>query len=389
MEQSRKPIIDFLIVDDQITMLRAIRTMLKHLYQDKRVEIVDNGKNALEILRNFDVRFVITDWNMPLLNGIELLKIIRKNPRWHEIPVLMISDELSREKFLYALEESVDGYQLKPFTEEKLITSINSILRARQKQTPIQLEISTIRRLILFEKYDEAVEQARQLSQNEQSLETLLLLSESCFQKGDFDNSRITLEKIIAIKPLGRALHLLGKICTAEKKYNDALTYLQQAIEINPLNLDQKIDAGRTFLSLGMMGEAEEMFKSIIQANPTYLAYVEIGKAYLEHDELEAAAGFLDKVPELIPETVEVYISFAIELLKAGDFERSIQQFRRCQKLSADNTLLLFHLGKAFSANENNKNAKIVLCRVLDLDQNHEEAFNLLLEIVTGNNQKK
>ena len=111
--------VDFLIVDDQETMLQAVRNMLKRGFSESEIVISQSGKEALDLFQDNTIKFLISDWNMPNLNGVELLKLLRNNPDNFNVPILLISDEVSRAKFLFAMEERVDGFQLKPFTEGK------------------------------------------------------------------------------------------------------------------------------------------------------------------------------------------------------------------------------------------------------------------------------
>lgn len=100
---------DFLIVDDQDVVIQLMRSILRNNGY-RKVYTAKDGKSALGILDKNKVDFVITDWQMPNMTGIELLTKIRNHPKYHHLPVLMVTEEMSEEKVIYAVEEGVDGY---------------------------------------------------------------------------------------------------------------------------------------------------------------------------------------------------------------------------------------------------------------------------------------
>lgn len=378
MVEKIRQVIDFLVVDDQVTMLRAIRNMLKNSYPSKKCETVLNGQAALEVLKHNAVKFMITDWNMPKLDGIELVKIIRKNAKIYDLPILMVSDELSKEKFLYAIEERVDGYQLKPFSEAKLISAVDSIIGAREKQTPLQRIINRLRYLILVKKFDDAIAFAKETLAQESSIDVSLLLGDCHVMKKEYDQAKTILKEIVASKPVGKAFHVLGRISVSEEKYEEALFYFNKAIEVNPLNLDQKIDAARIYFTIGKTDEAENIFGTLLQDSPTYMTLVEIGKVYLERGDIDMASTYLDKAFDGVADFVGTYIEFGVKLLEVKDFEKAIQIFKKCLKSFPDNINLLFLLGKTYVESNNFLLAKPLIQRVLQEQPGHKDAKKLL-----------
>ena len=112
-----------LIVDDFSTMRRIIKNLLNDLGYTNTAEAED-GNSALTALSQGSFEFVVTDWNMPGMTGIELLKAIRADERFKTLPVLMVTAEAKREQIIEAAQNGVNGYIIKPFTavtlEEKL-----------------------------------------------------------------------------------------------------------------------------------------------------------------------------------------------------------------------------------------------------------------------------
>ena len=120
----------FLVVDDFSTMRRIIKNLLHDLGYANVAE-ADDGKTALPILKAGGVDFLITDWNMPGMPGLELLKQVRADPRLAKMPVLMLTAEAKREQIVEAAQAGVNGYVIKPFTAATLKEKIDKILGTR------------------------------------------------------------------------------------------------------------------------------------------------------------------------------------------------------------------------------------------------------------------
>ena len=122
----------FLVVDDFSTMRRIIKNLLNDLgYQN--VAEADDGTTALPILQAGEIDFLITDWNMPGMAGLDLLKAVRSDPKLAKMPVLMLTAESKREQIIEAAQAGVSGYVIKPFTAETLKEKLDKILNAPAK----------------------------------------------------------------------------------------------------------------------------------------------------------------------------------------------------------------------------------------------------------------
>ncbi len=115
-----------LIVDDFSTMRRIIRNLLRDLGFTNTQE-ADDGNTALPMLKNGDFDFVVTDWNMPGMQGIDLLRAIRADDQLKHLPVLMVTAEAKREQIVAAAQAGVNGYIVKPFTAATLKEKLEKI----------------------------------------------------------------------------------------------------------------------------------------------------------------------------------------------------------------------------------------------------------------------
>ncbi len=115
-----------LVVDDFSTMRRIIKNLLKDL-GFSNIQEADDGSTALPMLQQGDFDFVVTDWNMPGMQGIDLLRAIRKDDRLKHLPVLMVTAEAKKEQIVAAAQAGVNGYVVKPFTAATLKEKLEKI----------------------------------------------------------------------------------------------------------------------------------------------------------------------------------------------------------------------------------------------------------------------
>ena len=118
--------IKILVVDDFPTMRRIIKNLLKDLGYEN-VDEAEDGLIGLEKLRNGNFEFVVSDWNMPNLDGLEMLKQIRADANLSSLPVLMVTAEAKKENIIAAAQAGASGYVVKPFTAATLEEKLNKI----------------------------------------------------------------------------------------------------------------------------------------------------------------------------------------------------------------------------------------------------------------------
>jgi two-component system chemotaxis response regulator CheY len=115
-----------LVVDDMATMRRIVKNIFKQL-GFVNVEEAENGKEALDKLKATKFDLVVSDWNMPVMPGIELLKNIRADSALKDIPVLMVTAEAQKDNLLEAIKAGVSNYIVKPFTAESIKQKLDKI----------------------------------------------------------------------------------------------------------------------------------------------------------------------------------------------------------------------------------------------------------------------
>ena len=122
------PNMKILVVDDMSTMRRIVKNIMKQL-GFANVEEAENGQDALDKLRAETFGFVISDWNMPVMTGIDLLRAIRADEKLKAIPVLMVTAEAQKENLIEAIQAGVSNYIVKPFSAEVVQEKMNKIFK--------------------------------------------------------------------------------------------------------------------------------------------------------------------------------------------------------------------------------------------------------------------
>jgi two-component system chemotaxis response regulator CheY len=122
------PNMKILVVDDMTTMRRIVKNILKQL-GFANIEEAENGQEALQKLRTEPFGFVVSDWNMPVMTGIDMLRAIRADEKLKALPVLMVTAEAQQANLVEAIQAGVSNYIVKPFTAETLQEKMSKIFK--------------------------------------------------------------------------------------------------------------------------------------------------------------------------------------------------------------------------------------------------------------------
>jgi two-component system chemotaxis response regulator CheY len=123
--------IKVLVVDDMSTMRRIVKNVLKQIGFWDMVE-AENGQDALNKLKSDDIGLIVSDWNMPVMQGIELLRAVRADAELKHLPFLMVTPEAQKENIIEAVQAGVSNYVVKPFSPEALQGKLEKIFAKAQ-----------------------------------------------------------------------------------------------------------------------------------------------------------------------------------------------------------------------------------------------------------------
>jgi len=373
MANSDKKKIDFLIVGQlKKSFENEIALLQKAGY--KNVHFADSVVDARNILTSAHVNFVISEFDMPHMNGIEFLKLIRRHPSLLTTPFLMVSQDKKMEMIKYALDELADGYLLAPFSGEELLCAVIRIQLKWSSLSSLQVKLRNARYQFLKRNYDKSIKTVNEILEvDPNNVEALLILSDCLHRKRQFELARKHIKHILNISPHHcKALHLLSKICRMDADCGDAFIHLTTALRFNPFNEDLKIDLGKFYLDTGADEKANEIFNEVLNSNPTDLSLIKIGKSFLKKKRLDEATVFLDKTVKPLPDTTYIFEMYADMLEESGNHAASLNQLKKCVEISPGKANFCIKYAKALLDSGQSATAQGVMQEYLQIDPDHE-----------------
>ncbi|MGD9125347.1 MAG: response regulator, partial [Desulfarculaceae bacterium] len=299
----------FLIVDDQFSVRRMVSNFLKAGGYSRFREAAD-GADALEVLNNQRIDFIVCDWNMPNLNGLELLKKVRADESLRETPFLMVTAEVAEEVVAEAIEEGVDDYITKPFNASTLIKKIQGILARRRNPRPLDMALREGAYKFRTGDIDDAQAHfQRALEIAPQSPRAHLAMGEVMEAAGKeklaLDHYQSSLNAADRfVKAHDHLANLYLKLDQPEK----ALTHLHQAAKISPRNPKRQMELGKVLFDTGDKEKAVEAFeKAALGAESDIDLATELGEYLLAADLNEQAAEAFQAALGKDPTNVHAY----------------------------------------------------------------------------------
>ena len=369
-----------LVVDDLPQMRDMLRVMLKkNGYAN--LSMAEGGKHALTHIASKHIDLVMTDWTMPNMSGIELLKHIKGDPNLYRIPVLMISDERASDKVLYAVEEGADGFMVKPFSENDLIKNIKLALAKSASMGELNEKISEMQRLKLSKNYREALELGFEILKRGKNQRVALMTCECLYQVEEYDKAIGMIADTDEKSRSSQHSNLLGKIHLSLKHYDQGIVALEQAVKMNPLNYERKIDLAGAYFAAGRKAEAERVLVGILNARPTDLELVSIAQIYLDQDQMDKAGDCLKRTVDPIKETVPVFNNYAVALRRADRLEDATDIYLKCLRIDPNSDVLHYNLAVLYAKSGKFNEAKEAAANALKLNPDNEHTKDLLAKL--------
>jgi len=364
--------LNVLVVDDMPAIRRMLKQMLLLLGVNGRIGEANDGVEAWDILQHIPYDLVICDINMPRMNGLELLRVMRANPRYETTPFLMITGEVSDDVVAVAAESEVDSYLLKPFQAAALESRILEIIRKKlhpsggegvflqaqklkmngQPEQALQLLDRLIKppykkqaktfslagecflALGDYQQAEELFTQAREV--NPKYLKTYQNLAALLEERGRLEEARECLEEARALSPLNteRLFHL-GQLCLRTGQQEEAQQYLRQCLKNGHTFVNShRQEAGEVFLQAGLSAEAENLFTQSLQEDPQNLhLYNRLGIALRQQQKHREALACYQKALKVDPKSEKIYYNLGILYFDLGEKEKSLDAFKKALRL--------------------------------------------------------
>ena len=373
-----------LIVDDMKSMRLTIRKMLQTLHIGKNLRFAENGREGLEILTSVDCDLAIIDWNMPVMNGDEMLEKIRNDKALRDLPVIMVTAESERDIVASVAEIEIDAYLLKPLTLAALDHKIKAVVQRANNPEP-----STRHRLKArdFEEtgdYDAAIQQIRIALVHKPAASRLLRqlgllhfkikknsIAEKCLVKA------ASVNKQDAITRVHLAEYYLGKN-ELEKAGRRYLEILSLSTRYN----DQALVLGEKLLTTGFRRLSREIFSKVISRSKKQNAVREnIVDICLAHNEIEYPRQLLEQTIRENPSNYDMVYKAGLLHRQAGDWETALKYFEEVDCHVRGHVEAKFQIAKIHYMNRKAIKADEYLNQILRIDPGNEAAIALRREI--------
>jgi tetratricopeptide (TPR) repeat protein len=309
-----------------------------------------DGQEAWEILQGRPFDLVVCDINMPRMNGLDLLRLLRATPHYQTTPVLMISGEVSEDIVAASAESEVDGYLLKPFKIDSLEERLRAIIKNRYRPSRGESLFRKANELLLSGQDSEALAVLEELTQPpfRKQAKVLNLMGECHRSLGFQDEAAHCFSEALDLNPkFLRAYQNLAGIMESQGNLAAAQSYLEAARRLSPLNPDRLYKLGQLCLKTGDTGDAKKYLEEswrIGQYAPaarrsemaeTFLA------AGLEHVAEELFLQAIDDAPQ----DVHLYNRLGVALRRQHKHERALECYQQALQINSQNEKVHFNLG--------------------------------------------
>jgi tetratricopeptide (TPR) repeat protein len=368
-----------LIVDDMTNMRRTIKNMLKYTGYEYIME-AENGDTALKKMKSESIDFVICDWNMPVVSGIEFLRKVRDDERLKNIPFLMVTAEVDAYQIVQAAETEVDGYIIKPFVAKTLEEKINQIMEKKTNPSTMDSLMIKADKCAKNGKYDDAIflyDEALRLSLK--SVRIRHAIGQIYEKMGRDEEALVCYEEAAKNNPQFIHVHQsIGDFHIKKGNVDKAMQAIENAAKISPNNPERQTQLGKIYLQRGDMEKADRAFKTAVAVDPKNANIrTEIGEAYLKsgYDEkaAEAFKGSLNVV-----ESVHVYNRLGIALRRKGKYLEAIDEYKKALKVDSNDEALYYNIGRAYLEANKRKEAISAFRKALEIDPNFEECRKIM-----------
>ncbi len=366
-----------LVVEDMTSMRRTIKAMLKQIGLGNVVE-ADDGDTALRVVRTQEnCLFILLDWNMPRVPGLDVVREIRSAAANQDIPLLMVTAEMGRAEIMQAAEAGVNGYIVKPFVSKTLEDKIRSVLVARAAPPEHVRLLKAGEELALRGEYEKALELFEKAKQIRESARVYVNIGETYELAGDKDKAHESYRAAIELNPLFIKGHLKSAaLYEKEGNLDAALAAFKRVVEISPNNPQRFFSIGNLLLKKGDLVKAQEAYNTAVKQEAALAS--EIAEELLKAGKDDLAEHFFRTSLLKMNASVHVYNRLGIALRRQGKWQEAIREYETALKIDPRDAGIYFNMGKACVEGGRKEQAYQAFQRALEIDPRLTEAKNEL-----------
>ena len=381
-----KETLNFLVVDDIPLVRSTIKDMLMMLGY-RNITEAEDGVKAWIKLTSKKIDVAIVDWNMPHMNGIDLLRKTRADNTLSNIPFIMISGEVGDDTIAEAAETEIDAYIIKPFVAATLDEKIIQVLKRKRNPLPLDTHLKQAYVYTHSGQFNQAMAELKKATLIQSKDPRVSYgYAELYKQMGMADASEKAYKKSLHYEPMFVKAHDgLADLYKKTGEDKKLLTALNEALSISPRNASRQAGFGKLCLELGKTDEAKKAFRAALKAEPgNTVVHNEVAEALLAKDMNEDAAVFFQAVLKTNPEDIHVYNRLGIAFRKQGKYEEAIAEYIKAIKVAPRDENLYFNLGRAYLEAGRKEDALEQFRKALDYNPAFAEARDMIHTMTDG-----
>ncbi|HPI93240.1 MAG TPA: tetratricopeptide repeat protein [Deltaproteobacteria bacterium] len=301
------------------------------------VDHADDGPTGWEVMKRINPGIVIAQWDMPEMNGMALLKVIRSDAQYADTPVILWTTEILRSDVIKAGEAGVNAILVEPLNVELLEKKLGMIME-------FDMSPSTKKAKAFLEKGD------------------------NFMKAGLFDLAMKEYESVLSILESAEVYYNIGYIKTARGEYDEALAAFRKATQINQLFAKAYQAMAEVYVKMGNNEMAEK-----------YLNMA--GEIFLERDMHEKAEGIFNEIIALNPNTTNVYNSLGIIYRRQNRHADAVKVYQKAVKIDPEDENIHFNMGRAYLEMAQIAQAKECFIQALRINPNFETAATMIKSI--------
>ena len=337
----------------------------------------ETGEKALSTLKlGFRTRdyFVVLDMDLVKVSGMEIAREIRGDSNLENLPILILSSDLTADQISMAAEIGINGFIVKPFSPAAFTDKILGIIENRKNPPEHVKLIMEGEELFKSKKYEEALAQFI-LSRNlNKSARICVSIGEVHEVKKEYEQATQNYKEAVKINPKYiKAYNAAAGMFLKLNKTNLALAFLNKAAEISPHNPDRLIQIANLHLKNGDEAKAKESFQKAIKLNPQ--KSIEISESLISSGKAEYAEECLRTYLERDENHIATYNKLGIALRRQGRWQKAVEEYRKALAIYKNDEGLYFNMGKAFLEGKSYDRARDCFYKAIEIKPQFQEAL--------------
>jgi len=366
-----------LIVEDHAPMRKAIKRVISD-FDFAQIHEASNGEDAMEVLDNTDVHFIILDLFLPKMHGFEIIKNIRDRDLGSDVPILVVTGEASREDIVKSADLGANGYLLKPFQTQQLALKCTEILNSYFAPGKLLGLIRLAEHALIAEDYVEADDLASQaMTVNNDSMRARHCKAMALIGLGQTKEAITLLHQSIVINPsYFKNYRTVSDALIKAGQKAEGIEALQKELELNPKQPQRQIKMGRLMTSINNYDAAIEHFRLALQEDPKISeALMGMGRAYALNENLDKSFYYFKRLRRYHPEntkSLEAMVKFALDNKDIKRAEMALKDEKAANPKRVDTYIVL---AKLYASSRRSEQAMNTIEQALKLEPGNLDAL--------------